>query len=202
MYGSAPILAGEGFVLTPPTTADIPTLVEACTEAEAVSSLNVPQPYTIADAEAYVRSAQDGDGGYFWAIREQEGRPLAGMVVLRFLALPPPSARANCSATTAPAENGAAAPPTSVADIGGIYLLPPYRSKGIATRAARLVASWAFERGFDVLQWECLAANTSSVAVAERIGMVFYKDGWSSSQYAHHQNKRARWARMERSDLR
>lgn len=194
MHGPAPTLTGTGFVLAAPTPADIPTLVEACTEAEAVSSLNVPQPYTIADAEAYVRGAQAGDGGFFWAIREADGGLLAGMVVLRFAALP-------AAASSAQTSNGGHDNRTA-ADIGGIYLLPPYRSKGLATGAARLVASWAFERGFDVLQWECLATNTSSIAVAERLGFVFYQDGMSTSQYPHHQGKRARWARMERGDLR
>lgn len=188
MHGPAPRLAGDGFVITTPTPADIPALVEACTEAEAVSSLNVPQPYTHADAEAYVRAAQAGDGGYFWAIREADGSPLMGMVKLGFRALP------DSSATLA-----AGLPE---ADVGGIYLLPAHRSRGIATRAARLVAQWAFDHDFGTLQWECLASNTSSIAVAERIGFTFYGEGISSSQYTHHQNKVARWARMGRGELR
>jgi RimJ/RimL family protein N-acetyltransferase len=187
MHGPAPRLASDGFVLTPLAPADIPALVEACTEAEAVSSLNVPQPYTRADAEAHVRAAQTGDGGYFWAIRETDDGPLMGMVKLGFAALP-----GSVAASAAVPE----------ADIGGIYLLPPHRSRGIATRAARLVAQWAFGRGFDTLKWECLASNTSSIAVAERIGFSFYGEGISSSQYEHHQNKVARWARMGRAELR
>ncbi|BEI82139.1 hypothetical protein CcaverHIS002_0300070 [Cutaneotrichosporon cavernicola] len=188
MHGPAPRLTGNGFVLTPPTPSDIPALVEACTEAEAVSSLNVPQPYTRADAEAYIRAAQAGDGGYFWAIREVDDAPLMGMVKMSFAALP----------------GATATPPTGLleADVGGIYLLPAHRSKGIATCAARLVAQWGFDRGFDTLQWECLASNTASIAVAERIGFTFYGSGISSSQYAHHQNKVARQARMARGELR
>lgn len=213
-FGAAPVLQGAGFVLVPPTPADIPSLFEACTEAEAVSSLNVPQPYTIADAETYVRGAQAGEGGYFWTIRESVDSPMMGMIVLRFEILP----SASNGGAPRPVSNGAAqstedAPPSSsesesattpacAADIGGICLLPPYRSKGLAIRAARFLASWAFDNGFDVLQWECLAANSSSVAVAERLGFVFYKDLWSSSQYAHHKGKRARLARMSRSQMR
>lgn len=213
-FGTAPVLQGAGFVLVPPTPADIPSLFEACTEAEAVASLNVPQPYTIADAEAYVRGAQAGEGGYFWTIREAVDAPMMGMIVLRFEALP--NASNGCTPRSTPngaAQSTADARPTSsdcdstptpahAADIGGIYLLPPYRSKGLATRAARFLASWAFDNGFDILQWECLAANTSSVTVAERLGFVFYKDVWSSSQYDHHKGKLARLARMTRNQLR
>ncbi|CAK9783792.1 acyl-CoA N-acyltransferase [Cutaneotrichosporon oleaginosum] len=191
MHGPAPRLAGDTFVLTPLTPADIPDLVKACTETEAVSSLNVPQPYTRADAEAHVRSAQTGAGGYFWAIRESDAAPLMGMVKLGFVVLP---GSPTASAPT-PLPGGESA------DIGGIYLLPAYRGRGVATRATRLVAQWAFERGFESLHWECLASNTSSIAVAQRLGFTFYREGISSSQYAHHQNKAARWARMARGEL-
>lgn len=167
----APTLKADGIVLSPPQQSDLDALHSLYTQSE--SSLNIPSPYTNADAGAYIETAHKGDGGHFWAIRSPEGE-LIGTVALRFT----PGARS--------------------ADLGGIVLSLAYRGTGLATAAARLVLSHAWATGFESVEWECLADNTDSVALARRLGFEFYKEGVSSSSFERYQGVPAVWGILRR----
>lgn len=54
----------------------------------------------------------------------------------------------------------------------GYWLAAPARGKGIATRAARAIVSYAFSRGLHRVELLAATANTASQRVAERAGFT------------------------------
>ncbi|MFD7526960.1 GNAT family N-acetyltransferase [Streptomyces sp. NPDC059849] len=66
----------------------------------------------------------------------------------------------------------------------GCWLEPAGEGRGLITRAARRLIDWAFlERGMHRVEWDASAANTASIAVAERLGMT--RDGVLRENYLY-----------------
>ncbi|MEU9621258.1 GNAT family protein [Streptomyces sp. NPDC088846] len=66
----------------------------------------------------------------------------------------------------------------------GCWLEPAAEGRGLITRAARKLIDWAvYERGMHRVEWDASAANTRSVAVAERLGMT--RDGVLRQNYLY-----------------
>jgi RimJ/RimL family protein N-acetyltransferase len=155
---AAPVLtavsdAGEKLTLRAPVEADLPDMLAACRDPEAVRWTTVPDPYADADAEFYVRDHVPrrwarGEAANF-AIADATGR-FAGSMSLR-LAVDEPG----------------------VADVG--YLVAPWaRGRGYATAALRAVCRWGFERlGLARIEWRAYVGNEASRTVAARAGFRF-----------------------------
>jgi ribosomal-protein-serine acetyltransferase len=55
----------------------------------------------------------------------------------------------------------------------GVWVIPPAQGRGLATRACSSVLDWVFRgRGLARVQWTNDPANTSSAALAKRLGMT------------------------------
>ncbi|MFE6667159.1 GNAT family N-acetyltransferase [Streptomyces sp. NPDC057697] len=66
----------------------------------------------------------------------------------------------------------------------GCWLEPAGQGRGLITRAARELIDWAFRvRGMYRVEWDASAANTASIAVAERLGMT--RDGVLRQNYLY-----------------
>jgi len=59
----------------------------------------------------------------------------------------------------------------------GYWLGAPHRGKGYMTEAARAMLDWLFERGEQVVLWECVVGNTASAAIAQRLGFAYTGTG-------------------------
>lgn len=149
-----PPLADDAVLLRPPGAADVPAIAAACADPEIARWVPVPVPYTTADAAAFVDMAAAGwagGGDATFAIVERPSGRLAGMVGLH------PSGR-----------------PTRAAV--GYWLAPGARGRGLATRAVRLLAGWAFEDpALERLELTTLVGNDASGRVALRAG--FRREG-------------------------
>ncbi|KAL1410819.1 hypothetical protein Q8F55_001762 [Vanrija albida] len=167
-----PTLHGAGVILSAPEAADHAPLLALYTANE--GTLNIPSPYTAPDGDAYLAAAARSEGGHIWAIRAADGAELIGTVALRF------------------------SPGARTADLGGIAVAEEYRGTGLATRAAALVIQHAWDAGFDAVEWECLAHNEASVALARRLGFAFYREGVSSSSFERYRGAPAVWGLLRR----
>ncbi|MGW7709541.1 GNAT family N-acetyltransferase [Streptomyces sp. NPDC054771] len=66
----------------------------------------------------------------------------------------------------------------------GCWLEPAGQGRGLITRAARKLIDWAFQvRGMHRVEWDASAANTASIAVAQRLGMT--RDGVLRQNYLY-----------------
>jgi ribosomal-protein-serine acetyltransferase len=55
----------------------------------------------------------------------------------------------------------------------GCWLEPSATGRGLITRATRVIIDWAVdERGIERVEWQAVAANAPSIAVARRLGMT------------------------------
>jgi RimJ/RimL family protein N-acetyltransferase len=128
--------------------ADAPTIVECLDGDPEISRWleRVPQPYTLADALAYVRGEVPAVDQETFAITDADGRVLGSI--------------------------GATAPESGVREIG-YWLRADARGRGTATRALALLVSWAFEQP-DVARVQLRADpdNAASCRVAERAGLT------------------------------
>jgi RimJ/RimL family protein N-acetyltransferase len=122
----------------------------ACDRAEMARFIpGLPSPFTFADAEAFVRYAQDawkqGSGAPF-AISATDGQPLGAVEV-----------------HLNPTDDGRA--------VVGYWLRPEARGQGAATEAVRLVSTWAFDQiHIERLSLMTYPANEASQRVAARAG--------------------------------
>lgn len=142
-------------VLDTPREADIPAVLEACTDPELLRWIPLPQPYTRENAEFFVRSycPHGLASGRFtvWAIRESETGPLRGVVEVR----------------RDEAEGAASL---------GCWLTPSARRRGVMTEALTAVCAHALDPaglGFEQLRWEYLPGNEPSRKLAEAVGFDF-----------------------------
>jgi signal transduction histidine kinase/RimJ/RimL family protein N-acetyltransferase len=149
-----PPLADEAVLLRLPREADAPAIVAACADPEVARWVPVPVPYTLADARAFLEMVREGwasGSDLTFAIEERATGALAGMIGLHDGRTP---ARAAV----------------------GYWLAPAARGRGLATRAVRLVAAWAFEdERLERLELLTLVGNDASGRVAIRAG--FRREG-------------------------
>ena len=140
-------------VLRPWRESDITQLVEACSDPEIPKWTAAPEPYTVADATAWVRGdplpvEPPGDRVAFCvADAEEPARLLASTSVMRVF--------------------------RGYAGEIGYWSAPWARGRGVTTRAVRLLATWAAEE-FELRRVELVIAveNTASNRVAEKAGFT------------------------------
>jgi RimJ/RimL family protein N-acetyltransferase len=142
-------------VLDTPREADIPAVLQGCSDPETLRWIPLPEPYTQENAEFFVRSycPHGLASGRFtvWAIRENATRPLIGVVEVR---------------------RDEAAGAASV----GCWLTPAARGRGLMTEALAAVCAHALDPGglgFERLHWEYLPGNEASRRVSEAVGFDF-----------------------------
>src|SRR4051812_25550169 len=144
----------DGVVLLRPwRDSDVPQMVEACKDPEIPLWTAVPDPYTEEDARAWVRGEltagePPGDRVSF-AVAEpaDDARLLAAMSIQRIFR-------------------------GSSGEIG-YWCAPWARSRGVMTRAVRLLAQWSLEE-FELRRIELVIAveNIASNRVAEKAGFT------------------------------
>jgi RimJ/RimL family protein N-acetyltransferase len=149
-----PPLADEVVALRPWRADDAPAVAAAIDgDPEIARWLDqVPQPYGLHDAHAYVaacrRSWDEGAGASFAVVDPTDGR-LLGSVGIRLADLPAGVAEA------------------------GYWVAREARGRGVATRALRLAARWILEQGeVERLQLRADALNVPSQRVAEKAGFT------------------------------
>jgi RimJ/RimL family protein N-acetyltransferase len=126
---------------------DAPAVHAACQDPEIARFLPIPQPYTAADARAYVaarRADWAGDDERSFAITDAATGRLLGSIARHRQA----GHRAEI----------------------GYWLAPEARGRGVATRALRLVVDWSLAQGLVRLELFTRPDNAASGAVARRAG--------------------------------
>src|SRR2546421_5868924 len=139
--------------LRPWTVEDAPAIAAACAEREIARWMHlIPQPYTEADARAYVTAStaqwRDGTGATFAVVEEATGA-IAGSMGMRVIDRE-----------------------QAVVEVG-YWAAAPARGRGLTTRALRLISSWLLETvGAERVQLRADVDNTASLRVAEKAGFV------------------------------
>jgi len=127
---------------------DAPTIVDCLDGDPEISRWldRVPQPYTLADALAYVRGEVPSVDEDTFAITDADDRVLGSI--------------------------GATAPESGVREIG-YWLRADARGRGTATSALTLIVAWTFEQpGVARVQLRADPENLASCRVAERAGFT------------------------------
>ena len=145
-------------VLRPWAEADVPALVAACNDAEITRWIPfIPVPYTEADALAFVRGEVRPDLDYSFAITD------SALVV-------------GSLGTTLNSQG--------YRGHIGYWVAAWARSRGICTRALRLIARWAFEeRALERLELITDPDNLVSQRCAEKVG--FRREGVLRAHLRH-----------------
>lgn len=136
--------------LRPWRIGDAPAVAAACQDPRIPRWIPIPQPYTMADAVAFVSGEfEHWEKGHApFAVVDARTDVLLGAMTLH------------------PARG-------HVAEIG-YWLAPGARGRGVATRALLLLVHWAFDsRPLDRLEIFHAAGNDASGAVARRAGFQF-----------------------------
>lgn len=160
--GSAPFpiptrahLSDGVVVLRAPRPSDEAAIVAAANDPDVARFTMVPVPYGVSDAHEFVGRAAENwaTGQFIFAIADAATDELLGMCGLH------------------DRETGGLA--GGAAEIG-YWLAPAARGAGVMTRALTLVCQWAFDAmPLERISWWALVGNTSSRAVAERVGFQF-----------------------------
>jgi RimJ/RimL family protein N-acetyltransferase len=140
----------ERLLLRPPRPADEDAVLRACRDPEVLRwTARLPDPYTRADAEAWVRDIAPGEraDGHGLPCVVEAGGALAGSCGLTFL-----GARAGADAEV------------------GYWTAAGSRGRGYATEATRALTGWAFEHGARRVRLLTLPGNAASQAVARKAG--------------------------------
>lgn len=155
-------LAIDELVLRPWRRGDAPALLAACQDPEIARWVTIPQPYLLADADAFIASAltmwREGTGAPF-AITEAATDRLLGAVT-RF-------------------------GPDGHQATFGCWLVPEARGRGIGTRSLRLLAEWTFATTPAVrLDVFIMVGNEASERMVERAG--YQREGVLRAWDLHH----------------
>jgi RimJ/RimL family protein N-acetyltransferase len=151
-----PPLAGNGIALRQFAGSDVAWIAAAFGDGEIGRYVPaIPDPYTEADAAAFVEYARaawaDGTSAPFVIVRSSDGAGLGGIELHLF-------------------------PRDATLAEAGYWLARTARGRGTATTALRLIASWAFSAlGILRLQVTTAPDNVASQRVAERAG--FSREG-------------------------
>ncbi len=168
---SRPVLSGAGLLLRAPTLADATGIADAIQDPEIPRWIGViPVPYTLADAEYFVRDLSDPgwDSGASrqWLITHATTGDLLGVVGLH--------------------ERLA-----GVSEVG-FWVRQQVRGRGIATAAVRLVCQFGFDTlGLERVEWQALVGNDASRRVAERAG--FQLEGVLRGRLVHRGRAEDAW---------
>ncbi len=145
-----PLLGDDAILLRPLRNTDAAAIAAACADAELARWIPIPVPYSLVDARSYILFSEDGwatGREATFAIVERATGRLAGTIAVR----PAPQARGSV----------------------GYWLAAEARGRGLATRAVRLVAAWAFaDPRLHRLELVTLVGNDASGRVALRAGFT------------------------------
>lgn len=146
--GPIPTLTDGRVTLRRVEAADRPAVVEYFSDPQMRRWHGVPQPFTDADADAWLAQAEAGHRrGERYQFAVVLGDRLIGDVNLR------------------PQEPG-------LARIG-FGLVPAYRGQGLMARALRLALAWGFDHaGVEVMHWRAEVGNWASRRVAWAVGFT------------------------------
>lgn len=144
-------VTGDGFVLRPLSSADVPAIARACADEQILRWLPLPRPYTTQDAARFVEHVAPlgpaHDTGLTLAVDEGDG--LVGCLDLK---------HTDWAARTTET---------------GYWMAPGARGRGLATRATRRLAEWALrEKHLERVELRTAPGNVASAAVARRAGFV------------------------------
>ena len=128
---------------------DVQAVFEACQDPDIQRWTQVPAPYSLQDAQAFVSGEDE---------RWRSGTPTFAMVDSRSGVL------VGSIGVVALAEAGDA-------EIG-FWVAPAVRGRGYARRALALLARWLFDQGCPRLVWHAQVGNLASRRVAESVGFV------------------------------
>ncbi len=153
----------DELVLRPWRPADAPELFAVCQDPEIARWVTIPQPFTPADADAFIENAQtmwrDGTGAPF-AILDAATDRLLGAVTM----FGPDGHQATF----------------------GLWLAPEARGRGVGTRSLRAVADWTFDTTA-AIRLDCfiMVGNEASNRMVERAG--FRREGVLRAWDLHHE---------------
>jgi RimJ/RimL family protein N-acetyltransferase len=143
-------LTADELLLRPFRPADADAVFDACQDPETQRWTTVPVPYTRADAEEFVGACAErwASGNPTFACVDAASDRLLGALDLQSI----------------DAEEG---------PMVGFWVSPEARGQGVAVRAVRRVALWAFDDlGLPRIRWAAYVGNVASRRVADRAGFV------------------------------
>ena len=145
-HGATAVLETERLVLRAPLLGDAPAIARLANDRRvAENAARIPHPYTIADAESFIASANIPGGEVSFAITQRDDETLVGMC-------------------------GLAAATASSAELG-YWLGVPFWGNGIGTEAVRAAIDHAFtELGLEALAAGARVTNPASRRVLEKCG--------------------------------
>lgn len=137
---------------------DAQAVAQACADPSISRWTQVPTPYGLADANAFIASR--GGEDHVWAI-DVDDLGLVGVIGVR---------------------NTRATMPGPVTEVG-YWVAAWARRRGVATQALVAVRDELAGHGYQRIDWECLAGNEASVRVAEKAGFVI--EGYRRQALVH-----------------
>ena len=155
-------LTVDELLLRPWRPDDAPAVFDVCQDPEIARWVTIPQPFTRADADAFIATAlqmwRDGTGAPFAIVDAASDRLLGA--VTRF-------------------------GPDGHQATFGLWLGPDARGRGVGTRALRRVADWTFETTAAIrLDAFIMVGNEPSHRMVERAG--FQREGVARAWDLHH----------------
>lgn len=168
--GEAPVLPGDGVLLTPWETTDLPAIVQLADEVGRHWSRSLADVRTDDDAQRWL-TERSGRGRIDWAVRDPQTRAVVGRTSLhRFDEAPP------------------------AAEIGyGVH--PDHRRRGVAAAAVAAATGYGFDTlGLSRVELVHDTGNVASCAVASRSGFALeglerqalgYPDGRVADLHRH-----------------
>ena len=71
----------------------------------------------------------------------------------------------------------------SICEIGGSFVLPEYRGRGIMTALQKMLLEIAYQRNFDYVIAMVHPENIASIKTLEKVGLKFYKSKTMASGF-------------------
>ncbi|MCO6184829.1 GNAT family N-acetyltransferase [Rhizobium sp. L1K21] len=173
----SPVMLSERLVLRAPHIEDIDALAHLANNAKIATMVSrMPHPYTVADAAAFVRRANNGViGKAVFAITKADTGEFMGC----------------CGLEVDPAEQ-------SRGEIG-YWLGEPHWRQGYATEAAQVLVDMAFRDDMiEMLDARCRVVNTASRRVIQKCGFQYQGTGMAPS-LALGGTTAVEWYRLDRA---